>query len=191
MSRTATTVTIILAAIVAAALIIIRTGPTTGRDPVQRRTGVGTTEQVDLRPQEREVTLFFANAAATRLVEEPRRVSFVAGHSGALAEAALAALIAGSRRGNAPVLPAGLATPRVFIASATAYVDLPPEIQAANYGAAGELLAVYAIVYTVGRLPDLERVKILIGGAERTTLAGHVALADTFTATGPPPSFGP
>jgi spore germination protein GerM len=191
MSRAATTVTIILTAIVAAALIIVRTGPTIGRDPSQGRTGIGTPEQVDARPQERDVTLFFANAAATRLVEEPRRVSFVAGHSGALAEAALAALIAGSQRGNAPVLPAGLATPRVFVASATAYVDMPAEIQDANYGAAGELLAVYAIVYTVGRLPEIERVKILIAGAERATLAGHVALADTFTATSPPPSFGP
>lgn len=191
MSRTATTVTIILTAIVAAALIIVRTAPTIGRDPVPGRTGVATPDQADPRPQERDVTLFFANAAATRLVEEPRRVSFVAGHTGALAEAALAALIAGSQRGNAPVLPADLATPRVFVASATAYVDLPPEIQGANYGAAGELLAVYAIVYTVGRLPEIERVKILIAGAQRATLAGHVALADTFTATGPPPSFGP
>lgn len=191
MSRTATTLTILLAAVVAAVLILLRTGPYVGREPEPGEPGPGVPGQIVVRPSEREVTLFFANAAATGLVQETRRVSYLPNHPGALAEAALAALIAGSQRGNSPVLPADLETPRVFISGATGFVDVPLEIQAANLGAVGELLAVYAIVYTVGRLPEVERVMILVDGAERATLAGHVALADAFTPAGPPPEFGP
>jgi len=191
MSRTATTLTIILAAVIAATLIFIRTGPPIGRGPEPGGPGLGLPAQVVERPTEREVTLFFANASATGLVEETRRVSYLPSHPGALAEAALAALIAGSQRGNSAVLPADLGTPRVFISGATGFVDMPSEVQGANLGAVGELLAVYAIVYTVGRLPEIERVMILIDGAERTTFAGHVALADAFTPRGPPPVFGP
>lgn len=60
--------------------------------------------------------------------------------------------------------------------SGDAFVDVSKEIVAAHGGGSlGELLTVYAIVNAVtANLPAVQRVQILVDGAEVDTIAGHV-----------------
>ena len=64
-----------------------------------------------------------------------------------------------------------------------AFVDFGPEIVSSHPGGSfAELLTVYAIVNTItANLPNVQRVQILINGAEADTLAGHVDLRRPLT----------
>jgi spore germination protein GerM len=64
-----------------------------------------------------------------------------------------------------------------------AFVDFGPEISSGHPGGSfAELLTVYAIVNTItANLPAVQRVQILINGAEADTLAGHVDLRRPLT----------
>ena len=64
-----------------------------------------------------------------------------------------------------------------------AFVDFGPEISSGHPGGSfAELLTVYAIVNTITtNLPTVQRVQILINGAEADTLAGHVDLRRPLT----------
>ena len=64
-----------------------------------------------------------------------------------------------------------------------AYVDLEPAAQGYPGGARSELLAVFSIVNSlVLNVPQIERVRLLVRGAEQDTLAGHVALPEPLAA---------
>jgi spore germination protein GerM len=65
-----------------------------------------------------------------------------------------------------------------------AFVDFSPDIASGHPGGSfAELLTVYAIVNTItANLPSVQRVQILINGAEADTLAGHVDLRRPLTA---------
>jgi spore germination protein GerM len=65
-----------------------------------------------------------------------------------------------------------------------AYVDLSDKIsQAQPGGVKSELFIIYSIVNSlILNIPEIDRVKILIGGRDTMTLAGHIDLRFPFKA---------
>ena len=99
------------------------------------------------------------------------------------AERALAELIRGSEEGLVSPLPPGTRVRQVFIAKdGLATVDFSRDI-AENfaYGSTSELAAVYSVVNTlVYNFKPVKKVVLLVEGAERETLGGHVDLSRAF-----------
>src|SRR5512135_213284 len=99
------------------------------------------------------------------------------------AERALAELIRGSEEGLISPLPPGTRVRQVFIAKdGLATVDFSREIaENFSYGSTAELAAVYAVVDTlVSNFKPVKKVVLLVEGAERETLGGHVDLSRAF-----------
>jgi len=99
------------------------------------------------------------------------------------AERALAELIRGSEEGLVSPLPPGTRVRQVFIAKdGLATVDFSRDI-AENfaYGSTSELAAVYSVVNTLAyNFKPVKKVVLLVEGAERETLGGHVDLSRAF-----------
>jgi len=76
-------------------------------------------------------------------------------------------------------LPEGTKLLAVFRKDADCYVDLSLEVARKHTGNTLDcLMTVQALVNTVTRVDGIERVKILVGGKERLTLAGHFDLLE-------------
>jgi spore germination protein GerM len=88
-------------------------------------------------------------------------------------------LIEGPRRDRVPTLPAATRLRTLFIHDQTAYVDFSREISDHHPGGVQtEHLTVVSIVNSlVLNIPDIKRVKILIEGRDRDTLAGHIDIS--------------
>ncbi len=124
------------------------------------------------------VTLFFLADDDDLLHRETREIE--AGPTPAdEAERALEELIRGSEGSYLSPLPPGTRVRQVFVnKDGTAYVDFGKEIiEKFSYGSSSELAAVYAVVNTLAvNFRPVRRVVILVEGAERETLGGHVDL---------------
>jgi len=83
-----------------------------------------------------------------------------------------------------PVLAPDTRILGVYIDDAeTAYVDLAKQAPDACPGVRQELLSVYAIVNTlIVNIDGIKRVKILLGGNEAETFAGHIDIGDPVNA---------
>lgn len=168
-------------AVVVLAVVFFRSG---GREQIRAKASAaaGTSSRPAGRPGEsRAVTLFFSSEDDGLLHPEERQIPAGA----ATAEEAAAAvreLIQGSGDGLLPVLPAGTRLRRLFITKeGIAYVDFSREIADQPWGSSEELATVYSVVNTlVFNFPAIKRVFILIEGAERETLGGHVSLREAF-----------
>lgn len=130
----------------------------------------------------RTVTLFFLDDGDDLLHKETREIA--AGPTEAdEAERALAELIQGSAKGLASPLPPQTRVRQVFIGpDGLATVDFSRDIaDALNYGSTSEMAAVYAVVNTLAfNFKAVKRVALLVEGAERETLGGHVDLTRAF-----------
>jgi spore germination protein GerM len=130
----------------------------------------------------RTVTLFFIADDDDLLHKETREIA--AGPTEAdEAERTLAELIRGSESGLVSPLPPGTRVRQVFIAKdGLATVDFSREIaEGFPYGSTSELAAVYAVVNTlVYNFKPVKKVVLLVEGAERETLGGHVDLSRAF-----------
>ena len=130
----------------------------------------------------RTVTLYFLDDEDDFLHEEKREMA--AGPTEAEeAERALAELIRGSEKGLVSPLPPQTKVRQVFIAKdGLATVDFSRDIaEKFAWGSSSELAAVYAVVDTLAaNIPSVKRVVILVEGAERETLGGHVDLSRAF-----------
>lgn len=138
----------------------------------------------------REVTLYFADPRWTRLVGERRVVSAQEGVPDRLREL-VTALAEGPRGDGAPVLPPEARLQGAYLGKdGLAVIDFEPGISAFHPGGvSGELLTVFAVVHTlVENVPEVQSVQILVGGAERETLAGHVKIAEPLV---PDPQWAP
>ena len=128
------------------------------------------------------MTLFFLSDADDLLHRETREIA--AGPSAAEeAERALAELVKGSTGGFVSPLPAETRIRQVFITKeGIAYVDFGREIvDKFAYGSSSELAAVYAVVDTLAsNFKGVKRVALLVEGAEKDTLGGHVDLTQPF-----------
>jgi spore germination protein GerM len=131
--------------------------------------------------ESRVVTLFFASEDDTLLHPEEREIP--AGPSPAEeAAAAVRELIRGPEGDLLPSLPQGTGLRRLFITKeGIAYVDFTREIASRPSGSSEELASVYSVVNTLAfNFRPIKKVFILVEGAERETLGGHVNLREAF-----------
>jgi spore germination protein GerM len=130
----------------------------------------------------RTVTLFFLDDDDDLLHKEAREIA--AGPTDAdEAERALAELIKGSEKGLVSPLPPETRVRQVFVGNdGIATVDFSRDIvEKFSYGSTMELGAVYAVVNTLTfNFKAVKRVVILVEGAEKETLGGHVDLSRAF-----------
>jgi len=95
------------------------------------------------------------------------------------------ALIEGPQKGLMRTLPEATEIRSLFkVADETLCLDLTEAIRESHPGGSQtEMLTIFSLVNTlVLNLPDIDRVKILIGGREATTLAGHIDMQFPFNA---------
>ena len=130
------------------------------------------------------VHLYFSDKENSFLLAEERAL-FHSDNSAEFGKIIIEALIEGPRKGLMRTIPAGT-TLRAFYVSqdGTAYVDISDEIKDAHPGGIkSELITIYSIVNSlILNIPEIDAVKILIGGRESMTLAGHIDLRFPFKA---------
>lgn len=128
------------------------------------------------------VTLFFLDDDDDFLHRETRPIA--AGPTAAEeAERALAELIKGSQGSYVSPLPPQTKVRQVFVGKdGVATVDFSRDIaDKFSYGSSSELAAIYAVVNTLSfNFKTIKKVFILVEGAERETLGGHVDLTRAF-----------
>jgi germination protein M len=73
-----------------------------------------------------------------------------------------------------PVLPQNVRVLRIKVEKGLATVDFGQEITRLSVGSRGEVLVLAAIANTLTKLPEIERVQILVEGRKVDSLAGHV-----------------
>jgi len=173
-----------LLVVLAALVIVFFTGGE--RAKVRRRAEVAVPKpqpQAAEPAERRTVILFFLSDADDLLHRESREIA--AGPSvSEEAERALAELIKGSDRGLVSPLPAEARVRQVFVTKeGVAYVDFGREIvDKFSYGSSSELAAVFAVVDTLAfNFKAIKKVAILVEGAEKETLGGHVDLTQPFS----------
>jgi spore germination protein GerM len=173
----------VLSVVLVVLAIIFFTGG--GREKVERfiDANVPKTPAVSEEPAAtKTVTLFFLDDDDDFLHRETRQVA--AGPTAAEeAERALAELIEGSEKGLLSPLPPQTKVRQVFIGKdGVATVDLSRDVaEKFAYGSTMELAAVYAVVNTLAfNFKAVKKVVILVEGAEKETLGGHVDLTRAF-----------
>ena len=152
-----------------------------GRDkksdqPDQMNTGVSFTRQH--QPNKSTVNLYFANREKIFLTSEDRVLLHPDG-TAAFGRIIMEALFKGPQEGLVPTVPPGTKLRGLFVTDdGIAYVDISESVTAHHPGGAKtELLTIYSIVNSlVLNIPEIDAVKILIGGREAATLAGHIDL---------------
>ena len=129
----------------------------------------------------RVVTLFFASEDDNLLHPEEREIPAGASVSDDAA-ATVRELIKGSEGSLLPALPPGTGLRRLFITKeGIAYVDFSKDIASRPSGSSEELATVYSVVNTLAHnFKPIKKVFILVEGAERETLGGHVNLSEAF-----------
>lgn len=136
----------------------------------------------DETPEMKTVTLFFLSEDDGLLHAEERHIlkgeNTVVEMQGLVEE-----LVKGSRNNYLAPLPPETRVRQVFLTrDGTAYVDFSSEvIDKYAYGSSSELTAVYAVVNTLSfNYPEVKKVCILVEGAEKETLGGHIDLSRPF-----------
>lgn len=130
----------------------------------------------------RMVYLYFGDAKEKHLVAEQRIMDITNDHV-AFGTKLIQTLIEGSLHGAVRTLPEDAQIRSFFINDANiAYIDFEQDSFRNHPGGVGtETLSIYSIVNTlVLNMDVIRKVKILIGGTEADTLAGHVALREPF-----------
>jgi hypothetical protein len=130
------------------------------------------------------VHLYFSGPDHTYLVAEPRELPD-SGDPSELAEQIVQALVDGPRSEGVRTLPTQASVRNVFLTDdGTAYVDFSEEVTEGHPGGVQtELVSIYSVVNSlVLNLEEISAVKLLIGGQEADTLAGHMDLRFPFKA---------
>ncbi len=141
----------------------------------QLQSGNAVTRQV--RPEPREVVLYFADSAATSLVSEEQQIAGCNDERQCVAQT-LEALAAGSQQLQ-PVIPTATRILGVEIENDLARINFSRELVNRHPGGSlSELLTVYSLTNTLAvNFPHLQRFQFLIEGQVETTLKGHVAIS--------------
>jgi spore germination protein GerM len=130
------------------------------------------------------VHLYFAEPGQPYLTAEDRVVP-LSGDPVDLGKQIMTALLQGPRSRLVRTIPSGTRLNALFVTgSGTGYVDLSEVITEQHPGGCrSEMLTIYSIVNSlVLNVEQIKTVKILIGGAETWTLAGHVDIRFPFKA---------
>jgi hypothetical protein len=124
------------------------------------------------------VKIFFPAAEEARLSTEDR-IIFQSAELANRAKQILQSLADGPKSPElAPALPKDAKAVEVYIAGGVAYVDFTGAL-AANHpgGILHQQATIYSIVNSLTYPPsEIHKVKILVGGTEKETLAGHILL---------------
>ncbi|NIQ97477.1 MAG: GerMN domain-containing protein [Desulfuromonadales bacterium] len=140
-------------------------------------------EDVNGKPQTRELSLYFAAEGESVLMPEQRDIPQCEDDVDCL-RSTVEALIAGPQTALMPVLPARTSLLSVSEEDGLAvldfdrsFVDLHPG------GSTSELLTVYALIDTLAvNFPHVRKLSILVGGEPVETIKGHVDLRQPLTA---------
>ncbi|MDI6687439.1 MAG: GerMN domain-containing protein [Desulfobacterales bacterium] len=132
------------------------------------------------------VHLYFADRENRFLIAE-NRVVLHSDEPAELGRTIIKELITGprEREGFMQTIPAGTNLRAFYVTQdGTAYVDLTEEITEKHPGGVkSELLTIYSIVNSlILNISEINTVKILVGGDESMTLAGHIDLRLPFKA---------
>jgi spore germination protein GerM len=132
----------------------------------------------------RNVTLYFADADEPEIHGETRELA-VGQRLDEQVHQVIDALIAGpSEKEGISAIPGGTKLLSVMVEadSATVYLDFSSELVAAHPGgSAAEYCTIASIVRTVGEnFPELQRVQLLVDGAQVESIAGHVRADQPF-----------
>jgi spore germination protein GerM len=130
------------------------------------------------------VHLYFADAKRPFLIAESRMM-VDPGDPTAFCRQLVLELINGSARGNLATIPEGTKLRSFFLlGDGTAVVDFSTHLKKNHPGSVRlEQLTVFSVVNSlILNLSEIDRVKILIDGAESQTLAGHLPLEFPLTA---------
>ena len=130
-------------------------------------------------PNHREVVLFFGRDADDSLGPERRRIRLTPSVADQ-ARQIVDELIAGPQaKGLLPTIPEKTRVLGVYLdKSGTAFIDLSDEFVTMHPGGSSEEMAtVFSIVDSLAyNLPEIRRVRFLVGGEERDTLHNHLDL---------------
>ena len=130
------------------------------------------------------VHLYFSDKSNSFLTAEQRNLL----HSDNPVEFAkiiIKALIEGPRKGHMRTIPAGTTIRALYVnRDGTTYVDISNTIKDSFPGGIKtELFTIYSMVNSlILNIPEIDAVKLLIGGCESMTLAGHIDLSFPFKA---------
>jgi spore germination protein GerM len=131
-----------------------------------------------------DIYLYFSDRDNQFLIAEDRHM-VMPEHPVEKGRLIVEALIEGPRNGLVRTIPEDTLINAFYLSDdGTAYVDFSETIKDGHPGGSHtEYLTVYSIVNSlVFNVPEIERVKILIGGGEAKTLAGHIGLQSPFQA---------
>lgn len=130
------------------------------------------------------VHLYFSDKSNSFLTAEERTL-YHSDNPAEFAKIIIEALIDGPRKEFMRTIPAGTTIRALYVTrDGTAYVDISNTITDSHPGGIkSELFTIYSIVNSlILNIPEIDAVKILIGGRESMTLAGHIDLGFPFKA---------
>jgi spore germination protein GerM len=171
-------------AVIAFAGILAVFSDQTGQNPTERGLPSNAPAVSEQDVVKTAVHLYFADKDNGYLIAENR----VLRHSGdplAFGRVLIEALIEGPQKGLMRTLPEATEIRALFkLDDETLCVDFSEAIRDKHPGGSQtELLTIYSIVNTIVlNLPEFDQVKLLVGGHEAATLAGHVDLQFPFSA---------
>lgn len=124
-----------------------------------------------------KVDLYFADPSGKGLVSERREIPKVEG----IARATIEELIKGPSKqsGLLPTIPKGTGLLDINVRpDGLCIVNFSQEFVANHTkGSLSEALTVYSVVNTLTQFPTVQKVKFLVDGQERDTLAGHLDIS--------------
>ena len=135
----------------------------------------------NVNPQQsdkKKVHLYFADKGNSFLIAEERIIS-QSPDPAEFGKTIIEALIKGPLEGLMRTIPVGTTLSAFYITQdGTAYIDLTQEVKERHPGGIKtELITIYSIVNSLTlNISGINAVKILIGGHESMTLAGHIDL---------------
>ncbi len=148
------------------------------------RTGVAVAGYAGSVMQKSQVHLYFGDSTGRYLSAEQRVVE-VPSDIASAARGLVEALIQGPMQGGTRTIPQDSGLRSLFVTpEGVAYVDFKADAFDHHPGGVEtEMLTIYSIVNTlVFNMEEIRWVKLLIGGREAATLAGHVDLSHPFKA---------
>lgn len=135
----------------------------------------------EVQPQ--TLNIYFADPQTTGYAKEARSVPVEGTTAGKLAQGAVAAWLAGPKKGGAlRVVPAESESPEVWLRGQHYIVNLPKSYTKLNYGLSGEHMLICSLTRTLLDKTGQD-VSFLVGGQNMATLLGHIDLRRAFTKT--------
>jgi spore germination protein GerM len=136
------------------------------------------------QPAKTDAHLYFSDKENSFLMAEERAL-FCSDQPAEFGRAIIENLIQGPIEGLMRTIPAGTKLRALFVLpNGTAYIDISETIKDTHPGGSkSEIFTIYSIVNSlILNVPEIDTVKILIGGQESMTLAGHIDLRFPFKA---------